>query len=158
MKRAASEVWNCVDNVVVGLGYEFVGARYGREDGGMVLRVFIDTKNGVTVDDCAQVSHQLSAVLDVENLLNSAYALEVSSPGLERPLFDEKDYVRFSGAKVTLKLLVPQEGRRRFKGRLLACKNNEIEIEVDGNLHYISVMGIDQANLVLPTKAYEGRG
>jgi ribosome maturation factor RimP len=152
MKRASPEVWNIVDNVVVGLGCEFVGARYGQEDGGMVLRVFIDTKNGVTVDNCAEVSHQLSAVLDVENLLDTAYALEVSSPGLERPLFDEKDYVRFSGAMVRLKLLVPQEGRRRFKGRLLGCKNNEIEIEVDGNLHYISVMGIDQANLVLPTR------
>ena len=152
MKRASPEVWNCIDNVVVGLGYEFVGARYGQEDIGLILRVFIDTQNGVTVDNCAEVSHQLSAVLDVEDLLATAYALEVSSPGLERPLFDEKDYVRFSGAEVTLKLLVPQDGRRRFKGRLLGCRNNEIEIEVDGNLHYISVMGIDQANLMLPTK------
>ena len=158
MKRAASEVWKCADSVVAGLGYEFVGARYGQEDGSLILRVFIDAKDGITVDDCAQVSHQLSAVLDVESLLSNAYSLEVSSPGVERPLFDEKDYVRFIGATVALKLLAPQEGRRRFKGRLLACTNNEIEIEVDGSLHAVSVSSVDQANLVLPTRAYKGRG
>ncbi len=157
MKRAAPEVWNCIDTVVNGLGYEFVGARYGQEDGGMVLRVFIDTEDGITVGDCADVSHQLGAVLDVEDLLNAAYALEVSSPGLERPLFDEKDFVRFSGDTVKLKLFAPQEGRRRFKGRLLACRDNEIEIEVDGNLHYISVQSVDQADLVPAAEVYKRR-
>lgn len=158
MKRAASEVWKCADNVVAGLGYEFVGARYGQEEGILILRVFIDAKDGITVEDCAQVSDQLSAVLDVENLLKNAYSLEVSSPGLERPLFDEKDYVRFIGATVALKLLAPQEGRRRFKGRLLACTNNEIEIEVDGGLHAISVLSVDQAHLVPSNEMYRGRG
>ncbi len=157
MKRAAPDVWNCVGQVVVGLDYEFVGARYGQEQGEMVLRVFIDNDRGIDVDDCAEVSRQLSAVLDVEDLLSTAYTLEVSSPGLDRPLFDEKDFIRFSGTEVALKLLTPQMGRRRFKGPLIGCQNNEIEIEVDGEHYFIPLEKIDNANLVLPAQAYKSR-
>lgn len=157
MKRAAPDLWNCVEGVVSGMGYEFVGARYGQAEGDLVLRVYIDAENGVTVDDCGDVSNQLSAVLDVEDLLSTAYVLEVSSPGIDRPLFEAKDFERFSGEVASLKLLVPQDGRRRFKGQLLSCDDDEIEIEVDGERYYIPVASVDQANLVPPAEAYKAR-
>ena len=157
MKRAAPDIWDCVDGVVTGLGYDFVGARCGHEDGNLVLRVFIDADDGITVDDCGDVSHQLSAVLDVEDLLNAAYVLEVSSPGVDRPLFEQADFARFVGDIASIKLLAPQDGRRKFKGELIACEGNEIEIEVDGERYAIPVTSIDQAHLVPPAEAYKAR-
>ncbi|MEM7206698.1 MAG: ribosome maturation factor RimP [Pseudomonadota bacterium] len=157
MKRAAPDVWSCVGDVVTGMGYEFVGARYGQEEGGLILRVFIDSENGISVDDCAEVSHQLSAVLDVEDILTSAYSLEVSSPGIDRPLFDAKDFQRFNGDTVAIKLAVPQNGRRRYKGRVVACEADEIEIEIDGECHTIPLASVDQANLVPSDEMYRMR-
>ena len=148
MKRAAPELWKCIETVVAGLGYNFVGARCGHERGDLLLRVFIDKAEGVTVDDCGVVSQQLGAVLDVENLLSSAYVLEVSSPGVERPLFEAKDFARFCGEKVFVKLLIPQQGQRRFRGHLKQCENGVITIEADGKSHLIALSSIDNAHIL----------
>ena len=157
MKRAAPEVWDCVGQVVESLGFEFVGVRYGQEEGGMVLRVFIDAEDGITIDNCASVSEQLSAVLDVEDLLPAAYSLEVSSPGLDRPLFDAADFQRFIGEQAAIRLMVPHDGRRKFKGELIACAEDQVEIEVDREVYPLPIASIDEANLVHEFKASRAR-
>ena len=147
MKRASPEIWHCIGPVVEGLGYEFVGARYGRDDGEPVLRVFIDSVGGVNIDDCSRVSRQLSAVLDVEIDLPGAYNLEVSSPGMERPLFSSADFARFVGEVATVKLLSPLDGRRRFKGAILACGEDHLDLAVDGVNYELPLSRIERADL-----------
>ncbi|CAG0878746.1 unnamed protein product [Cyprideis torosa] len=98
MQRASDKILQCVEPVVTALGYEFVGAEYGQGDNGNTLRVFIDKDGGVSLDDCAEVSRQLSAVLDVEEPIQSAYVLEVSSPGIDRPLFKRADFEKYTEA------------------------------------------------------------
>ncbi len=113
-----------------------------------LLRIFIDREGGVTVDDCEIVSRQVSAVLDVEDPIPGAYTLEVSSPGLDRPLRKETDYVRFTGQRAKLELLLPRDGRKRFTGTLKGCEAGEVLIEVDGELHRLPHDGIAKARLV----------
>lgn len=98
------------------MGLELVEVQYRREGHGWVVRLFIDREGGVTIDDCASVSRQLSAWLDVEDLISHAYNLEVSSPGLERPLKKREDFIRFAGRKARVKLQEPLDGRRVFTG------------------------------------------
>ena len=148
MKRVTQDIWRCVDAAVTGLGYDFVGAHYGQEFNSTILRVFIDSADGINVDDCAAVSRQLGDELDIENLLNNAYVLEVSSPGLDRPLFCEEDFIRFSGSVVKLKLSLPQDGRQRFKGRLISCLDGEIEIGIDDQRYHVLLSSVDRAHLV----------
>jgi len=99
-------------------GMELVHLEMKRESAGCVVRLFIDKPGGVTLDDCARVSRQLSAALDVDDPLPHRYTLEVSSPGLDRPLFSENDYRKFAGRRVRLRTVVPIDGRRNFIGRL----------------------------------------
>src|SRR3989441_4717509 len=97
---------------------ELVHLEMKRAPGGLLVRVYIDKEGGVTLDDCARVSRQLSVQLDVEDPIEERYTLEVSSPGLDRPLFSDRDFTRFTGRKVRLSTHVPLEGRRNFQGRL----------------------------------------
>jgi len=100
------------------MGLEMVEVQFRRESGGWLLRLFIDREDGVNVDDCALVSRQISAYLEVEDLIEHAYNLEVSSPGLERPLKKKEDFVRFTGRKARIKLKEPIDGQRVFFGQL----------------------------------------
>lgn len=113
--------------VVESMGFEFWGVQYiqGR---GAVVRVFIDHEEGVSVDDCADVSHQVSGVLDVEDPINTEYTLEISSPGMDRPLFTLQQWQRFVGEKIKVRLLGPIEGRRRFVGELLAVNEEDEQV------------------------------
>jgi len=99
-------------------GMELVHLEMKQGAAGYVVRLFIDRPGGVTLDDCALVSRQLSASLDVDDPLPHRYTLEVSSPGLDRPLFNENDYKKFAGRRVRLSTVVPIDGRRNFVGRL----------------------------------------
>src|SRR5437870_3087505 len=102
---------------VAALGYELVGCELAQDSGRQILRVYVDGENGITLDGCAAVSRQISAVLDVEDPIKGRFLLEVSSPGLERPLFSLAHYQRFIGHKAKLRLRQPQEdGRRNFTG------------------------------------------
>ena len=149
MRRAPQPVWDCVESVVTGMGYEFVGAQYGRHRRGGLLRVYIDTEGGIDVEHCASVSQQLSAVLDVEDPIREAYVLEVSSPGLDRPLFRERDFAAHCGARVNVRLLRPLQGRRNFKGRLLATRNATLHIECDdASVWELDCTDVDEARLV----------
>jgi len=114
----------------------------------MTLRVYIDKPGGVTVDDCADVSRQLSAILDVEDPLPGSYMLEVSSPGLDRPLVTANDFRRFIGEMVKVQMHQPIAGRKRFKGRLLAASDERVTLEVDGEQFDLVLADVERARLV----------
>jgi ribosome maturation factor RimP len=133
---------------VEAVGFEFVGLEYKPAGKHSLLRVFIDSDNGINVDDCAEVSQQVSAVMDVEDPINNEYRLEVSSPGADRPLFTLDHFIQFQGKNVTLKLKSAINGRRKFKGKIVLVEENKINIEVDGDNFNFEVHQIEQANLV----------
>lgn len=126
-----------------GLGYELVDLESSR---GGLLRVFIDSPNGISVEDCARVSHHLTRLFAVENV--EYERLEVSSPGLDRPLKRLEDYERFRGQKASLRLKLPQEGRRRFEGLLEGVEDGAVVMEVEGERKRFALGDIDRARLV----------
>jgi len=146
--QANKQLQAIIEPAVTALGYELVGIEYMSQGKHSVLRIYIDHENGISVDDCADVSHQVSAVLDVEDPITGLYTLEVSSPGLDRPLFSEAHYQRYLGQLAEIRLRSPLEGRRRFKGRLQAVQDGQVMIEVDGVEYSISLDNIEKANLV----------
>ena len=134
--------------VVESLGYECWGVEFISQGRHSLLRVYIDHANGILVDDCEAVSRQVSAVLDVEDPISGNYTLEVSSPGIDRPLFGAGQFARFVGesAKVTLKL--PQDGRRRLQGAILRVDGDTVVFDVDGAEFAVAAANIDKARLV----------
>ena len=111
--------------------------------------MYIDSESGVTVDDCARVSYQVSGVLDVEDPIPGNYQLEISSPGLDRPLFRARDYERFAGQLVFVRLRQPLNGRRRFKGRLEGLHDQDVVLELEDGAHVqLPLVAIEQAHLV----------
>ncbi len=132
-----------IEKTVTGLGYEFVDLeRAGRG----LLRVFIDKPEGIGVEDCATVSNQLTRLFAVEGI--DYDRLEVSSPGLDRPLKRVADFARFAGRDVKLRLRVPRAGQRNFVGRIVSVSDTLLVLDVDGVALEIEVAGIDRANLV----------
>jgi ribosome maturation factor RimP len=133
-----------LESTLAGLGYEFVDLE--RSGKGKLLRVYIDKPGGINVDDCAKVSNHLSRVLTVENI---AYdRLEISSPGLDRMLRKEQDFVRFAGHKARIKVRVPIGGQRNFVGVLGQTREGKVEIEVDGKVLSLDLANLDKARLV----------
>ena len=118
--------------LVEDLGYEFVGLEYNSNPKHSVLRIYIDHENGVSVEDCETVSRESAALLDVKDPIRSQYNLEVSSPGLDRPLFTPAHYREFSGYPAQVNLYAPQDGRRKFSGPILGADEASIRIEQDG--------------------------
>ena len=135
--------------VVESLGYEFWGLEYiqGR---GATLRIYIDRDSGegVSVDDCALVSHQVSGVLDVEDPIPGEYNLEVSSPGMERPLFTIEQWGRYIGEDIQIRLLAPVAGKRRLTATLTAVEGDDVLLDVKGEALRVPFAQVDRANLV----------
>lgn len=148
MQRIAPVIQAVVEPVVVGLGYEFVGAEFGQGDNGTTLRVYIDTPKGVEVDDCASVSRQLSAALDVDDVIATAYLLEVSSPGLDRPLFTESQFAAQVGEMVKARTTGSHNGRRNYKGVLVRVADGEATFDIDGLDYSFPIDDVEQANLI----------
>ena len=135
--------------VVTGHGYELVEVEFKTELGGWILRVFIDKEGGVSLEDCASVSRELSAVLDVEDVIPQHYSLEVSSPGLDRPLKKEADFARFVGKKAKIRTRHPVgESRRNFSGTLVAVESGKVKIDVGDQVCEVPVDDVEKANLV----------
>ncbi len=155
MSQSADKLTRLLEPVVTGLGYEMVGIEWSADTRGRkVLRIYIDAEDGITVDDCEQVSRQISALLDVENPVRGAYMLEVSSPGLDRPLFSLKHFERFMGESVRIHLHQPHEGQRRFKGTILTVENDRVVIGTsDGKQVAIPFEIIEKARLIPDYKA-----
>lgn len=147
-RATAAAVHRLVEPVLERMGYELVLVEFGRERPGMVLRLYIDRDGGVGLEDCERVSREVSAVLDVEDLIDGPFHLEVSSPGVNRPLTRERDFERFKGEQAKVVTLEPRDGRKTFKGRLEGVEQGEVVITVDGQEYRIPLGAIARANLV----------
>jgi ribosome maturation factor RimP len=144
---------NVAEPVVTGQGYELVDVEWTRGQEGWVLRVYIDRDGGVNLNDCADVSHQLSATLDVEDEIPVAYSLEVSSPGLDRPLKTEAHFKRFLGQKAKIRTRHPVgETRRNFSGTLLAVEAGKVRIDVGDQVCEVPLDDVEKAHLVYEMK------
>jgi len=130
------------------LGYELVGVEYVRAGKHSTLRVYIDQEAGILVDDCAAVSRQIGAIMDVEDPITNEYTLEVSSPGLDRPLFGASQYALFIGETVKVQLRMPIQNRRRWKGVIDSVEGEIISVNVDGTVERFSLSNIQKANIV----------
>ncbi len=149
MQKSPKAIQDLVRGVVEPMGYELVGVEYlTGQPGGTLLRVYIDREGGITLDDCAAVSHQLSGVLDVEDPIPGNYNLEISSPGLDRPLFEPAHFRQFAGQRVNIRLDASVPGRRRYKGRLLGIEDGRVRVEVDGEVYSLELDEIRDARLV----------
>jgi len=150
--------------VVEGLGYECWGIDFLSQGKHSMLRIYIESletpessevgedgkerESGIELGDCEKVSRQLSAVLDVEDPIAGDYTLEVSSPGMDRALYELAHYERFKGHQVALKLRMPFEGRRKFNGLIKGVEGNDVVIQVDQEEYLFPVEGIEKANIV----------
>jgi ribosome maturation factor RimP len=134
--------------VVKALGCELWGLQLEAGGKRKLLRIYIDREEGIAVEDCERVSRQSGAVLDVEDAISGEYVLEVSSPGMDRPLYELAQYERYIGEDVSLRLRFPYDGRRNFKGRLVGVDGDEIILVVADTEYLFPVEGIDKANVV----------
>ena len=138
------------ERVAASEGLELVEVEFRPQGPQSVLRIFLDREGGVSLRDCETVSEQMSAILDVEDLIAHRYTLEVSSPGLDRKLLKPADYQRFAGRQVKLALKVPREGNRHFQGRLLGMEDETVRLETgEGQVASFAYNEIEKANLVV---------
>ncbi|MDR2195755.1 MAG: ribosome maturation factor RimP [Gallionellaceae bacterium] len=138
-----TDVAALVEKTLTGLGYELVDLDVTR---GGLMRVFMDKPGGIGLEDCERVSNQLVRLFTVENI--SYERLEVSSPGLDRPLKKEADFVRFKGEKAQIKVRMPMNGRKNFTGTLGEVSDGVLQLEVDGSPVAIELSNLDKAKLV----------
>lgn len=154
MTDKATEIAALLAPTVASLGLELLGVEYLPAPGGAVLRLYIDVPGGegegrtVGIDDCESVSREVSAQLDVADPISGNYTLEVSSPGVDRPLFTPAQFARFLGENAKVGLKLPQDGRRRLQGRIAAVEGDTVTFEVDGQPFAVAFGNIDRARLV----------
>lgn len=134
--------------VVDSMGYTYWGLQFNRQRRRAVLRVYIDHPDGITLDDCSSVSNRLSGVLDVEDAVRQSYILEVSSPGIERPLLNNQHYELYIGAKIKVKSYLPLNNRKNFIGRLEAADEHSITLKIEQELIDIPYSTIKQSQLL----------
>ncbi len=147
MNLQSEHISQLIESTISGLGFELVGVELAIQGKGQILRVYIDHKKGVDIDDCQSISHQISGVLEVEDPIPGQYSLEVSSPGIERPLFKAEDYVRFKGLEARVQLKELYQGRRKLVGILQGLDNGDVLLEVDGEMWNLSMVTIHKAHL-----------
>ena len=138
------DLYSLIERSVTQLGYEMVDLEVSNR--GKLLRLFIDKPEGITIDDCVLISNQVGNVLAVENDIDYD-RLEVSSPGLDRVLKKDADFIRFTGERAQVKTRMPIEGRKNFVGVLRGLENGELLIEAEGQLHKVAMTNIDKARL-----------
>jgi ribosome maturation factor RimP len=149
MRQDPFNLRDLLEPAVTALGCELVGIEYRPSGTHSLLRVYIDKPEGVTVDDCSAVSYQVSGLLDVEDPVPGHYTLEVSSPGLDRPLFQAHDFERFAGHEVKVRMRFPVAGQRNFRGLLQGLQEQQVVIqEQDGKRVSLPLEQIEQARLV----------
>jgi ribosome maturation factor RimP len=142
------DIEQIIEPAVAALGFELLGIDFITQGRHSLIRLYIDSDNGVDVENCADVSRQVSAVLDVEDPINGEYTLEVSSPGIERPLFKPEHFTRVIDQIIAVRLSIPLNGRRKFKGELTEVREDGITIVFDDSEIRIGFNEIDKANLV----------
>lgn len=156
MATKVEELKALLQPVVESMGFIYWGLEYIVQGKHSILRVYIDHEEGINVDQCAQVSRQISAVMDVEDPIRSEYNLEVSSPGMDRLLFTLEQYVEFTGATVLLRLRVPYEGRRKFQGILFGVEGEDIVLRVEDHEYLLPIDSIEKAQVIPQFKDSKG--
>ena len=151
ISSAVDDRENWLRETLESLGYELVDLELSRSG---LMRVFIDSPKGISVEDCARVSNHLTRAFAVEGI--DYERLEVSSPGLDRPLKRLEDYTRFAGQQASLRLRLPREGRRRFEGRIAGVEGDEVVLEVEGQRQSFAIGDIDRARLVPEVRGMKG--
>lgn len=134
--------------IVESLDFVFWGLEFTIQGRHTLLRVYIDHAEGINVDDCAEVSRQISAVMDVEDPIAQEYTLEVSSPGMDRPLYNVEQYKQYANHIIELRLRLPFEGRRKFKGQLIGVEQDEVVLVVDDHEYLLPIELIEKAQVV----------
>jgi len=147
-KEILRKINSLLEPVIEDLGFELVDIEYLMERGRWILRIFIDKEGGVSIRDCVMVSKEISPILDVEDPIESSYVLEVSSPGLDRPLTKEKHFIQAIGKKVKIKTELPVEGRKNFTGFLEDYRDGIAYINVEGKVFSLNIDEIEKANLI----------
>lgn len=148
MRHSLTHLWELFEPVVVDMGYELIEIEYHPNPNYGVLRLYIDKEEGIQVEDCSDVSRQISAILDVEDPVPGKFSLEISSPGMDRPLRRLQDFERFTGEVAKIKTSMPFEGQRNFKGRIKGVEEDLIIIECENKEVRLPVTAIDKARLV----------
>jgi ribosome maturation factor RimP len=148
MQSLPEKLRGLIGPVVSAMGYDLVGIEYRKQGRSGLLRVYIDHERGITLDDCSAVSHQVSGVLDVDDPIVEHYDLEISSPGLDRPLFSQADFEQFTGHEAKVSLHGKLDGRRRFTGVLRGVEGDTLLMEVEGAQVRLPLDQIDSARLV----------
>lgn len=146
-KSVAEKVTSLVVPILEQMGMELVDLEYRKEGSGWVLRLFIDRDGGVMLDDCADISRAVETLLDADDIIPHEYNLEVSSPGLNRPLKKDADFKRFIGKSARIKTFEVIDGSRNFKGRIEGCGDSVVALNVDGTVHHIPLEKIAKANI-----------
>lgn len=146
-----------LDPVIASMGYEYVGSEQHPQGNRLLVRIYLDSPTGITVDDCVKVSRQLSLLLDAEEPIKGDYVLEVSSPGLDRPLFTLEHYKKVVNRLIKVKMRNPVNGRRNFQGLLKNIENDTVTVDVEGVSYDLPYAQIAKANLVVDlTKRDDG--
>ena len=148
MREREMRLYELIEPTVSSLGFELVGVVWRGGKSRSLIRIYIDHDEGVTVDGCARVSHRVDGLLDVEDPVSGEYDLEVSSPGVDRPLFVERDFARFAGRDLEVTLSAPLAGRRRFTGTLGGFRDGVVLVDEHGMEHRFAISEIESARLV----------
>lgn len=146
-----------IDPILFQEALELVDIEYRREPKGWVLRLYLDKEGGITLDDCARVSHEVGRNLDIEDFIQAPYLLEVSSPGLTRSLKTEKDFIKHLYRHIKVKTFNPVENRRNFRGKLIGFSENKIIIESEGGIFEIPLENVAKANLEIDQELLQGK-
>lgn len=163
MAVVSNRLNDLLEPVVADLGYELVLLEFNPHKGGATLRLYIDIaasarvgaaddeidgESGIKLEDCERVSREVAALLDVEDVIQQAYRLEVSSPGLDRPLVTPAHFQRFAGEAAKVQMLVPQNGRKRFQGVIVQCDGDSVVLEAPEGRFDLPLADIERARLV----------
>jgi ribosome maturation factor RimP len=148
MRLKSVKLTNLLRPLVEDLGYEFVGLEHGSNPKDPVLVIYIDKEDGIAVEDCERVSREVAALLDVEDPIPGRYNLEVSSPGLDRPLFTLEQFEQFSGEVARISLYAPLAGRRKFKGKILGTEGDQVKLALDDSEVLLEMGNVAKARLV----------
>jgi ribosome maturation factor RimP len=144
------KVSDIVEPAAEDFGLELVDVVFAAERGRKVLRIFVDKPGGVTIDDLSALSREISTLLDVRDAVPGSYSLEVSSPGLDRPLKKEKDFIRFTGKRAQIRTIEPIDGRKNFRAAIIGAEHGVVTIEdADSKRFSIALGNIDKANLII---------
>jgi len=146
--QAVREVSLLIEPVLEEMDIELVDVEFLSEGGRWILRIYLDRDGGITLDDCVQVSREIGDLIEVKDLFQQPYVLEVSSPGLNRPLKKEKDFANAVGKNVNIRMVAPVDGRRNFKGKLHSFEDGVLCLAANDDRFLLLYEGVEKANLV----------